>query len=154
MRVRPFAASDRAELERLYRLLFPDAEVALEVDQLVVHLPDERAVFVAARGDGRLGGFVEAGWRSYAEGCDGSPAPYVEAWYVDADLRRGGVGGALIAAVEEWARAHGASELASDALIENEVSIAAHKRLGFVELERVVCFRKVIGAAGGGPDTR
>jgi aminoglycoside 6'-N-acetyltransferase I len=98
--------------------------------------------FVIDRGDGRLGGYVEVGTRPYAEGCDTSPVAYVEAWYVEADLRRRGWGGKLFAAVEDWARAKGHSELASDSLLENHVSIAAHKSLGFSEVERQVCFAK------------
>lgn len=41
-----------------------------------------------------------------------------------------------------WARACGCRELASDALLENQASHAAHRALGFVETERVVFFRK------------
>jgi hypothetical protein len=37
---------------------------------------------------------------------------------------------ALFDAGAAWARARGRSEIASDALIENEVSIAAHGALG------------------------
>jgi aminoglycoside 6'-N-acetyltransferase I len=91
---------------------------------------------------GRLGGYVEVGTRPYADGCDSSPVAYVEAWYVDEDLRRQGWGGRLFAAVEEWARVHGHSELASGALLDNEPSIAAHKSLGFIEVERQVHFAK------------
>jgi aminoglycoside 6'-N-acetyltransferase I len=86
---------------------------------------------VLDRGDGRLGGYVDVGTR-----------PCVEAWYVDEDLRGQGWGGKLIAAVEEWARANGYRELASDARITNEPSIAAHEALGFTEYERIVCFAK------------
>ena len=89
-----------------------------------------------------LGGFVEGGWRGYAEGCESSPVPYVEAWYVEPDLRRASWGRALVAAVEDWARAHGAVELASDTWLENDGSLAAHEKLGFVEVERIACFRK------------
>ena len=50
-------------------------------------------------------------------------------------------GRALMAAGVEWARARGCTEFASDALLENELSHAAHKALGFVETCRIVCFR-------------
>jgi aminoglycoside 6'-N-acetyltransferase I len=97
--------------------------------------------FVIDRGRG-LGGYVEVGTRAYAEGCDSSPVAYVEAWYVDTDLRGNGWGRRLIAAVEGWARGQGLSELASGALLDNERSIAAHKSLGFREVERQVHFAK------------
>ena len=47
-----------------------------------------------------------------------------------------------MAHAERWARALGYSELASDAEIDNTVSIAAHRALGFEETDRIVCFLK------------
>jgi aminoglycoside 6'-N-acetyltransferase I len=61
---------------------------------------------------------------------------------VDADLRGTGVGRALMVAAEEWARAQGFTELASDALLDNSVSHAAHEALGFEVVEKIVVFRK------------
>ncbi len=133
MHVRAFEPRDRSELERLARLMFPDTDAPLGRDV---------AWFVVDREDGSLGGYVEVGTRPYAEGCDTSPVAYVEAWYVDRDLRRQGWGGRLFAAVEQWARAHGHTELASGSLIDNTTSIAAHEALGFTEIERQVHFAK------------
>jgi len=131
--VRAYEERDRSELERLARALFPDAG-----DDL---FSPGSTWFVIDRG-GRLGGYVEVGTRPYAEGCDTSPVAYIEAWYVDDDLRRNGWGRRLFAAVEDWARAHGHTELASGSLLDNHVSIAAHKSLGFREVERQVHFAK------------
>jgi aminoglycoside 6'-N-acetyltransferase I len=100
------------------------------------------AIFVGARATGGLCGFAEFGERPYAEGCLASPAAYFEGWWVDEDARRSGVGAALFAAGADWARARGRREIASDALIDNAVSIAAHGALGFHEVERIVCFRR------------
>jgi GNAT superfamily N-acetyltransferase len=105
-------------------------------------------VFVADRGDGSLAGFVEVGARPYADGCATSPVGYIEAWYVDADVRRRGVGRALLAAAEEWARGRGYREMASDATLDNVVSHAAHARAGYEEVDRVVQFRKPLGDPG------
>jgi len=71
-----------------------------------------------------------------------SPCAFLEGWWVDDDVRRAGVGRALVAAVEQWARAHGFTELGSDALLDNALSHQAHRALGFEERERVVYFRK------------
>ncbi len=49
---------------------------------------------------------------------------------------------ALIAAVADWEKGQGCSELASDAEIRNRVSHRVHKGLGFQETERVVCFNR------------
>lgn len=103
--------------------------------------------FVLDRGDERapgprLGGFLELNVRNYAEGSSQPRVPYVEGWFVDDDLRRRGAGRRLMEAAEGWAREHGFHELASDAELDNDVSIAAHGALGFEEVERVVCFLK------------
>lgn len=99
-------------------------------------------VFVAVRPTGKLGGFLEAGTRKYADGCETSPVGYIEGWYVDEDLREKGVGAALVYAAEEWARSQGLTEMASDTWLENEISIRAHLKLGYEEMERLVHFVK------------
>jgi len=101
-------------------------------------------VFVAEREDGSIAGFVEVGARPYADGCDTSPVGYIEAWYVDPDVRRSGYGRALLEAAEDWARTRGYREMASDAQLNNEISHAAHHRAGYAEVDRIVQFRKVL----------
>ncbi len=64
---------------------------------------------------------------------------------MDRARRRRGVGRALCEAFEAWARDRGCRELASDTWPENAASIAAHRRLGFEEVDRVVTFRKPLG---------
>ena len=70
---------------------------------------------------------------------------YVEGWYVDADLRGKGIGRALMARSEAWAKKMGFTELASDAELENDASIRAHGALGFRETFRLVHFVKSLG---------
>lgn len=102
------------------------------------------AVLVADRGEGRLAGFAEIGLRNYAEGCNSTPVAFLEGWYVDPDVRRQGLGAELVRAVEDWARARGLEELASDTTLDNAVSLKAHLALGFEEVERQICFRKTL----------
>lgn len=142
--VRPLEAKDRAEWLRMRLLLWPDSSPS-EVDDffgVTLKDPTVTAVLVADRGGGRLGGFVEIGVRGYAEGCDSSPVSFIEGWFVDEDIRRSGIGARLIAAAEDWAKAEGFTEMGSDALIGNDVSIAAHQALGFEIVERLVTFAK------------
>ena len=47
-----------------------------------------------------------------------------------------------MAAAEDWARARGYAEMASDCEVENLVSCRAHSALGYREVERLVHFRK------------
>lgn len=102
----------------------------------------DAAVFVVEREAGGLAGYVEVGARSIVDGCPSSPVGYIEAWYVDSDLRRSGHGRALLNAAEDWARSRGYSEMGSDALLWNDVSHAAHMASGYEEVDRVVTFRK------------
>jgi aminoglycoside 6'-N-acetyltransferase I len=87
-------------------------------------------------------GFAEVSRRPYAEGCETSPVGFLEGWYVVPECRRQGIGRALVAAAEAWARALGCREFASDALVENTLSAAAHRALGFEEVVVIRCFRK------------
>lgn len=87
-------------------------------------------------------GFIELNIRNYAEGSNNQRVPYVEGWYVDKSHRGKGLGKLLMEKAESWARANGFTEIASDAEIENTRSIAVHKKLGFVETDRIVCFLK------------
>lgn len=149
MLIRALLGADRAEWLRMRRALWPeccDDEHAREIDAFLQSGVGPAAVFVAERNAaGELGGFLELGLRSYAEGCRSSPVPYIEGWYVYSDLRRRGVGEALVEAAETWARERGHTEIASDTGPDNEASLAAHERLGFVITDRVVCFRKELG---------
>jgi aminoglycoside 6'-N-acetyltransferase I len=143
LEIRRYRDSDWDEWLRMSLALFDGCSE----DDLTKGMREFRArsdgeVFVVDRGDGSLAGFVEAGSRPYAEGCETSPVGYVEAWYIDHDVRRQGYGRALLQAAEEWARAQGYREMASDALLDNEISHRAHKASGYSEVERIVTFRK------------
>lgn len=147
--IRNARAEDRLEWLRMRLLLWPDYstdEALAEIDE-VLSAADQLPVFVAQRsGSGDLGGFLEGGTRKYAEGCDTSPVAYIEGWYVDPDLRRQGIGGLLVSAMEEWARAQGLNEVASDTWLDNPASMAAHLSLGYAEMERLVHFAKKLPA--------
>ena len=103
----------------------------------------DESVFVWQRDDASdLGGFVSFSIRSWAEGCESSPVPYVEGWWVAPDLRGSGVGRALIAAVERWCLENGYRELGSDVELDNEASLHAHTALGFEPTLRLQFLRK------------
>ena len=145
MDIREYRPADHAEWLRMRRALWPgiapDEEAA---DAAEWRARPDAVVLVAARPGGGLAGFAELGTRPYADGCDSSPVAYLEGWYVDPDVRRRGVGAALVRAGEGWARRRGCRELASDALLENTGSQRAHAALGFTEVERAVHYRKAL----------
>ena len=53
-----------------------------------------------------------------------------------------GIGRELVRQAEAWAREKGCTEMASDAEIGNEGSLAAHLNLGYSETSRLVHLRK------------
>ncbi len=100
-------------------------------------------VFVAEE-DGKIVGMLELSLRPYADGCDSSPVPFIEGWYVAPEARRAGVGGALVGRRSNGRMEKGYTEMASDALLENTISERAHAALGFEEVERAIRFRKTL----------
>lgn len=151
MVIRAFQDADWSEWLRMSEALFPHASAEeLEVGMREFRQRSHRdaEVFVVDRGDGTLAGFLEVGTRPYADGCDTSPVAYLEAWYVDPDVRRQRWGQRLVAATEQWARSHGYREMASDTQLDNVVSQAAHRRAGYEEVDRVMQFRKDLSVEG------
>jgi aminoglycoside 6'-N-acetyltransferase I len=126
------------------RALWPEIVGTEEAEDAAAWLARADAIVIVAEhsADAGLAGFIELGARPYADGCNTTPVAFLEGWYVDEDVRRQGIGTALVRAGEEWARQHGYRELASDALLDNTVSHRAHAALGFAEVERAVRYRK------------
>ena len=146
MIVRPFTSSDRAEWQRLRHALWPETTALDHENDLAEYLgsPDSHVILVAARPDGRLAGFAEVRLRSHADECATSPVAFLEGWYVDQDVRRTGLGRALVEAGEAWARGRGCREFASDTEASNAASVAAHRALGFAEGPPAINFRKTL----------
>jgi aminoglycoside 6'-N-acetyltransferase I len=97
-----------------------------------------------AETEGRVVGFLELDFRKYAPGCQSSPVAFIEGWHVESTFRRRGIGRALVEAAEARARAMGHHEIASDSELDNTDGIAAHRALGYEEVERVVCMRRLL----------
>jgi aminoglycoside 6'-N-acetyltransferase I len=101
------------------------------------------AVFVAEGLDRRVIGFIEAGLRSHADGCDPArPVGFVEGWFVEPQNRGRKIGTQLLDAAEAWARGHGCREMASDTWLDHHQSQLVHEALGFEIVDRCVHYRK------------
>jgi aminoglycoside 6'-N-acetyltransferase I len=142
---------DRDELAAMRLLLWP--ECLLEEEKFAIDglLSSEMCgtlpatIFVAEADNGELIGFLDVGLRSHADGCDTRRAVgFVEGWFVREASRNKGAGRAMMRAAEDWARAQGCIEMASDALITEEGSHRAHAALGFEVVDRCVHFRKAV----------
>jgi aminoglycoside 6'-N-acetyltransferase I len=141
--IRRAAQEDKDSWVRMRQGLWPEAPLEyLNYDLDEILSDPRRAVFVATRADGSLVAFIEASLREFAEGCETSPVGYIEAWFVDENIRGQKLGRELILTAENWARERGCTEMGSDTWLENEVSIQAHRKTGYDEVERLVHFLK------------
>ncbi len=149
MLIRHANQNDQVEWLRLRAALWPACPLEDHHGEMQDQLdaPARYAVFVVEREAGKLGGFLEASLRAYAEGCRTSPVGYIEGWYVDADLRQQGLGGKLVEAAEQWAIQRGCREMASDCELDNDVSFRAHLALGYEEVDRAIQFRKTLAVS-------
>lgn len=146
MTVRPVAEDEKEQWLDLRVQLWPEERRVhrREIERYFNgHLRDEVAVLVAVDGVDMVG-FVELSVRPFAEGCKSENVGYVEGWYVDEPARGRGIGRALIAAAEAWARSQGCTELASDADVSNLKGDYAHRACGFDEVVAIRCYRKVL----------
>lgn len=118
-----------------------------EIDELTAEfealIADEECAVFLAKENGQAVGFAQCQLRhDYVEGTDSSPVGYLEGIFVSEGYRRQGTAKALLSACEEWAKAMGCSEFASDCEETNDQSLAFHLALGFEEANRVICFTK------------
>lgn len=130
--------------------LWPDAAESNHDTNTIFGAPERYLVLVFTGENGEASGFAEASIRTdYVNGTHSSPAAFLEGLYVKPARRGQGIARQLVASVELWAVEMGCTELASDALLENQVSHAMHEALGFEETERVVYFLRDLKAGGG-----
>jgi aminoglycoside 6'-N-acetyltransferase I len=163
-RVRPATPADCDSIASMCASLWPDSSAPEHAKELLPILEgkprstlpmtifvaesavrDAETTGVTAAHDTRLVGFVDVGLRSHADGCNTAHAVgFIEGWYVLETWRRQGVGAQLVATAEQWARAQGCTEMASDTWIANEGSQRAHEALGYEVVDRCVHYRKTL----------
>lgn len=149
--VRVARPADREELARLRAALWPESS-AEELAKELLGILESKTLgtmplveLVAEESHGVLVGFLEVGLRSHADGCDPAhTVGYIEGWYVSESHRKRGIGRKLLAVAEDWARGQGCVEMASDAVIGNDVSQRAHEATGYAEVDRCVRYRKML----------
>jgi aminoglycoside 6'-N-acetyltransferase I len=142
--VRQLQEADLDDWFRLRKMLWDetgDDDHKSEMIDILDH-HESQLVLVADDGSGRLIGFLEASIRPFVEDCDTDHVGYLEGWFVEPSYRNEGIGRGLVAHAEEWAREKGCTEMASDAELGNDMSLAAHLRLGYNETSRLVHLRK------------
>lgn len=134
---------EAVEAAKLALLLWPDhtlEEFVQEMNQLI--LQDDSNVFLAYQNDEVIG-FAQCQLRyDYVEGTSSSPVGYLEGLFVKKEFRKQGFAKKLVVDCENWSKEKGCREFASDCELENEQSLAMHLKLGFVEANRIICFKK------------
>lgn len=141
--IRKAEMNDLPILTELALELWPDhAADKMYFDLGKIMTAGESVFFLAYEGE-RYVGFAQCQLRhDYVEGTQTSPVGYLEGMYVQEASRKLGLASRLMKACEDWARAEGCMEFASDCEVDNEASLAFHLKLGFKEANRIICFAK------------
>ncbi|WP_271852590.1 aminoglycoside 6'-N-acetyltransferase [Planococcus maritimus] len=141
--LKPATLQEAAEAAKLALLLWPDhtlEEFVQEMRQLI--LQDDSNVFLAYQNNEAIG-FAQCQLRyDYVEGTSSSPVGYLEGLFIKKEFRKQGFAKKLVVDCENWSKEKGCREFASDCELENEQSLAMHLKLGFVEANRIICFKK------------
>jgi aminoglycoside 6'-N-acetyltransferase I len=148
MLIRRMTVTDLSSWAELRHQLWERASAAEHLSDLSDLIEREKVtgygVFIS---DDLIVGFAEVSIRDYANGCTHQPVAFLEGIWVHPQHRRQGIGRSLLDAISDDLRAAGYQELCSDAELENRVSHQAHHKWGFVEMERVICFRRALMAS-------
>ena len=140
--IRRVTPQEKEEWFKMRKGVWPEApDEYLNFDMDDIFTSEQDIVFFALVQNKPVG-MIEARIRDYGEGCETSPVGYIEGWFVQEEYRGKGIAGALTQAAENWAREKGCAEMASDTWLENERSMRAHEKMGYIEVERLVHYVK------------
>ncbi len=141
--IRKAEKNDALIIARMAVLMWKDHTVEdLEGEFKEIICSDKGAVFLALADD-QVIGFAQCQLRhDYVEGTSGGPVGYLEGIFVKEEYRNLGYAGKLLGKCEEWARKKDCREFASDCELHNKVSFKFHLKMGFSEVNRIICFTK------------
>ena len=143
--IRKATRNDLPILAELSCRLWPDHTVEQMRSEFAEMMENGDAALFLAYEKATAIGFAQCQLRhDYVEGTDASPVGYLEGIYVTEGHRKQGVAKALLAACEQWAKAQGCTEFASDCELNNTQSLQFHLNVGFTEANRIICFTKKI----------
>jgi ribosomal protein S18 acetylase RimI-like enzyme len=140
--IRPFQESDEAEVILLWDHAFGDPAPHNDPATVVRHkLGVQRELFFVARLDGRLVGTVMGGY-------DGHRG-WVYSLAVGPDVRRRGIGTALMRHVERELAGRGCPKVNLQVLASNASTVAFYEKLGYT-VEARVSMGKLLGSSTDG----
>ena len=136
---------DIPNVTRLALLLWPNhsyEELEEEISNYI--LSNDSAIFIKCKEDVIIA-FAEGSLRTdYVEGTNSSHVGYLEGIFVREDFRGIGIAKDLVLKCESWAKQKGCVEFASNCELGNIDSLEFHKKIGFKEVQRIICFSKKI----------
>ncbi len=143
MQIKKACIGDERVLAQLAVCLWPDnAMLTMEQDVRSL-LANQNAICFLAEEQGIAVGFAQCQLRhDYVEGTESTPVGYLEGIYVHKAYRGHGTARQLLRACENWATGMGCTEFASDCELTNLQSQSFHKKMGFTEANRIVCYTK------------
>jgi aminoglycoside 6'-N-acetyltransferase I len=151
MTYRKATRKDLAEISRLMVKLHTDISYEEMLEENIYFF--KKCVFFVACDGSKMVGYVFGVIRTdYVEESQQYRDPkvgYVESLFVEPEYRNKGVARELCRLLEAWAKEKGATEMASDAYMENSQSREFHKAIGFAESKPIVHFIKKIGGDNG-----
>lgn len=131
------------QLTELVTELWDDCSFEEEFENFRSIIDSKKETCYIAKQQEQCIAFIHVNIRNdYVEGTTDLPVAYIEALYIKPTFQKQGIAGILISVAENWAKEKGLKQLASDTDAENQVSINFHKKAGFTEVGRVVCFIK------------
>lgn len=133
------------ELTHLGLLLWPDHKWEDLKEEFIELLSSSKDKIYLSFEDQDYIGFIHLSIRSdYVEGSNSSPVGYVEGIYVKPRYRRRGMSRKLIQIGEQWCKAQGCTQIASDIELPNRSSYDFHVCVGFKEANWIIAFIKDI----------
>ncbi|MEQ8577121.1 MAG: GNAT family N-acetyltransferase [Balneola sp.] len=130
-------------LAHLFVELWPECTFETEFEYCKQILEKENQTAFLVNEKGEYIAFAYLSLRNdFVEGATSYPIAYLEGIYVKESYRKTGIASQLIQQAEQWAKENGSSQFASDVEINNKQSIRFHKKSGFLEENRIVCFIK------------
>lgn len=143
MTIEILTAANISPLTQLVTELWEECSYEEEFEHYSRLIGSANEICYLASEQDQYAGFIHLGIRNdYVEGAEELPVAYIEAIYVKPAFRHGGIARGLMSAAETWARQKGFRQIASDTPVKNTTGIDFHKKMGFAEVERVVCFLK------------
>lgn len=138
-------AEDVPRLAELFGIVWPEHSPE-ELTEIVGEYvgSDNSAVFYECVDALPVGAALCTLRRDYVEGCGTSPVGYLEGVAVREAFRGRGIARSLVAECEQWAREKGCAEFASDCELTNTASLRFHLAVGFLEENRIICFKKML----------